>query len=95
MQKISKVLFDDFYHPLIHLNLASNCLYDEGIQYVAKILRINRKIISLNMTDNKIRSEGLQNLLEPLIKFQLRQEEIVIRRRIKFNYYKKTVSFKD
>ncbi|XP_074035691.1 uncharacterized protein isoform X3 [Leptinotarsa decemlineata] len=33
-------------NPLLHLNLASNNLYDEGMEYVAKFLRINRKILS-------------------------------------------------
>lgn len=73
---------------LIHINLASNALFDDGMDYIANILRINRTIVSLNLADNKIKSQGFQKLLEPLTKFQLRQTEQYIKRKIMFEYYK-------
>lgn len=92
MEKIANILYNNVNHPLMYLNLASNCLLDGSMKYVAKMLRINRTIKSLNLADNKIRHTGLQMLLEPLAKFKLLQKEIVIKRRIKFDYYKKLVS---
>lgn len=92
IQNIANVLSENCIHPLLHLNLASNYLFDKGMQYVANILRINRNILSINLTDNKIRTNGLSMLLQPLTKFRLRQDEIQIRRKFKFEYYKKTVS---
>lgn len=92
MEKIANILYSNVNHPLMYLNLASNCLCDDGMKYVAKMLRINRSVKSLNLADNKIRHTGLRVLLEPLSKFKLYQKEIVIRRKIKFDYYKKMVS---
>lgn len=93
MANICKVLYDNVNHPLVHLNLTTNSLYDKGMEHLANILRINRNIKSLNLTDNKIRSRGLQLLLEPLKKFPLSPEELMIRRKLKFDYYKKKVSY--
>nr|XP_023030266.1 uncharacterized protein LOC111518143 isoform X1 [Leptinotarsa decemlineata] len=78
-------------NPLLHLNLASNNLYDEGMEYVAKFLRINRVLLSLNLADNKIRNKGLQLVINTLQKFCLNQDEIVIRRRIKFEKMRKNM----
>lgn len=93
MRQIAEILINNRNHPLVHLNLASNCLFDDGMKYVAEILRINRNIISLNLADNKIRTDGLKYLLEPLNKFLLHNNERILRRKYKMEYYQKKVSF--
>ncbi|KAG5899877.1 hypothetical protein JTB14_012340 [Gonioctena quinquepunctata] len=92
IRKISGELCTPLGNDLLHLNLASNDLMNEGVEYLAKILRINRMLISLNLADNKIRKEGCATLMKPLQKFSLTHDEIVIRRRIKFKLQKKSLS---
>lgn len=91
MEKISETL-SQVTHNLKHLNLASNCLFDEGARSVAGFLRINRSLTSLNLADNKIRNVGCFLLMEPLAVFILREEELVVRRKIVYKYLK-TVYF--
>lgn len=92
MEKISEELCNEVTY-LKHLNLASNSLYDEGVEYVAKFLRVNRTLISLNLSDNKIRNKGCFFLMEPLRIFKMHEDEITIRRTILFNSIKYNVSF--
>ncbi|CAG9860417.1 unnamed protein product [Phyllotreta striolata] len=90
-RRICKELRQPDENPLTHLNLASNLLFDEGVVFIAKMLRINRKIISLNLADNKIRKDGLLELLVPLQRFELTHFETVTRRYFKFDYQKRLI----
>ncbi|XP_072391696.1 NACHT, LRR and PYD domains-containing protein 13-like isoform X2 [Diabrotica undecimpunctata] len=91
MKQISEELYKPDTNPLLHLNLATNALYDESVCYVAKILRMNRKLLSLNLADNKITENGIRLLLEPLKKFELNEDELIQRRKIRFDYHKKMI----
>lgn len=91
-----KKIYEELNHEktyLKHLNLASNSLSDEGAELVADFLRINRSLISLNLSDNKIRNKGCISLMAPLRPFKMEENEIIIRRTIIFNCLKQTVSF--
>ncbi|XP_050510306.1 leucine-rich repeat-containing protein 71-like [Diabrotica virgifera virgifera] len=91
MKQISEELYKPYVNPLLHLNLATNALYDESLYYVARILRMNRKLKSLNLADNKITERGIRLLLEPLQKFELNEDELIERRKIRFEYHKKMI----
>lgn len=78
--KIADELKFAFGQSLSHLNLSSNFLYDEGAQYMADFLRVNRNLVGLNLADNFITDKGCMALMEVLQKFPLRHDEIVLRR---------------
>ncbi|KAF9418641.1 hypothetical protein HW555_004607 [Spodoptera exigua] len=65
-----------FYHEkaaktLVALNLASNRITDEGVQYLADALRSNRQLGYLNLSDNLITDIGAQSLFDILTEFPL------------------------
>lgn len=92
IEKISNELYHHLESNLLHLNLSSNSIGNEGIEHVVHFLRINRTLISLNLANNKIYDSGCLQLIIPLHMFPLNFEEIVIRRRIKFEIHRKYVS---
>lgn len=92
IEKISNELYYPCESSLLHLNLSSNSVRDEGIAHIVRFLRINRTLISLNLADNKIYDIGCIRLMLTLQKFPLNFEEIVIRRGIRFEILRKNVS---
>lgn len=73
---------------LIHLDLSVNPVFDEGCRYLAAILRCDRSLRSLNLTDCKITDKGVELLTSAFQPFTLNQKELAVRRRIRFDYYR-------
>ncbi|KAJ8934601.1 hypothetical protein NQ318_002945 [Aromia moschata] len=91
MERIAGELSRPFDCPLLHLNLASNRLFDEGAASAAALLRANRTLLSLNLSDNKIYDGGCRQLTQPLQHFPLDHCEIVERRRIRYALLRRNV----
>lgn len=70
---------------LIHLNVSSNFLGDEGAEYIADALRANRTLLVLNLADNQITDKGCEKIITVLQRFPLNQSEIKLRRKRIFN----------
>ncbi|XP_050297330.1 uncharacterized protein LOC126736816 [Anthonomus grandis grandis] len=79
---------------LIHLDLSHNMVFDEGCTYIANILRCDRNLLSINLTDCKIGDEGLKTLLSSFVEFSLNLDELYFRRKIRMEYYKLTSNLK-
>ncbi|KAF7270586.1 hypothetical protein GWI33_016477 [Rhynchophorus ferrugineus] len=72
---------------LLHLDLSSNQLFDGSCKYIASILRCDRGLLSLNVSDCKITDNGLAEILECFRRFELRDEELFLRRKLRLEYY--------
>lgn len=73
---------------LIHLDLSLNPVFDEGCHHLSAILRCDRTLRSLNLTDCKITDKGVEMLASSFLPFTLNREELAVRRRIRFDYYR-------
>ncbi|XP_077114879.1 leucine-rich repeat-containing protein 71 isoform X3 [Ranitomeya variabilis] len=67
---------------LAALVLSYNHITDMGAGYIAKALRFNRSLLSLNLSSNLIGDQGALALAEVLGRFALTNPEIVERRRL-------------
>lgn len=89
LKKISEVFLDSSPDTgLLHLDLSSNKLFDEGCEYIASILRCDRGLVSLSIADCKITDTGLKEILETFRRFELRDGEILLRRKLRLEYYR-------
>ncbi|CAH1988554.1 unnamed protein product [Acanthoscelides obtectus] len=79
-------------HSLLILNLASNMLYDDGAEHVARMLRSNRSIMSLNLSDNKITNKGCKAVMLSLTEFELSPDEICFKRKRNFEKLKNALN---
>lgn len=82
----------NFFAPelqLMHLNLSSNFLGDEGVASIARSLRVNRSLSILNLADNQITDKGCERIVESLQSFALKLFEIRLRRMRIYDYYKR------
>ncbi|CAH0551999.1 unnamed protein product [Brassicogethes aeneus] len=68
---------------LIHLNLSSNDVNDDGAEFVANIIRVNRTLKAFNLADNKIGNLGCAIIMKSFQLFPLSQNELVLKRKIK------------
>lgn len=73
---------------LIHIDLSLNPVFDSGCRHLAAILRGDRTLRSLNLTDCKITDRGVETLTSCFRPFTLNQEELTLRRLIRFDYYR-------
>ncbi|XP_062291396.1 leucine-rich repeat-containing protein 71 [Scomber scombrus] len=67
---------------LCSLNLAFNCIGDAGAAQIAQGLRLNRALLLLSLSNNKIRDSGATHLAAILGEFALTHEEVVERRKL-------------
>lgn len=72
---------DEREQRLIVLNLDMNHIGNEGASHLACALRTNRILMYLSLAGNRIDDEGVLHFLEVLDKFELRQEEVMIKRK--------------
>lgn len=56
--------------PLIALYLDENCITDEGIYYLADMLKVNRTLTGLALGRNDISDLGVQKLIQTLIDYK-------------------------
>ncbi|XP_070183348.1 leucine-rich repeat-containing protein 71-like isoform X2 [Littorina saxatilis] len=66
---------------LLSLNLSGNHIDDEGAEYIARGLKMNRSLLSLSLNSNKIGDKGATKIAEALSRFPLSHDEVVERRR--------------
>lgn len=66
---------------LLSLNLAGNRIGYEGVEHLARGLKMNRTLLSLSLASNDIDDKGAAKLAEALSRFPLSHEEVVERRR--------------
>lgn len=85
--KISEELKSPSDQTLIHLNLSSNFIADEGVLHLANSLRVNRCLKYLNLADNHITDIGCIAIMAVLQKFCLKLDELVYRRQKILGYY--------
>ncbi|XP_021191122.3 uncharacterized protein LOC110376836 [Helicoverpa armigera] len=57
------------------LELGSNEITDVGAKYIASVLRVNRYLLHLNLSGNKITDIGFIPILDSLMEFKLTREE--------------------
>ena len=55
-------------NTLVELHLGDNQITDQGVQYLAEMLRSNRSLLSLNLQGNHIKDEGVRILAEVIEK---------------------------
>uniref|UniRef100_A0A3B1J9A2 Leucine rich repeat containing 71 n=1 Tax=Astyanax mexicanus TaxID=7994 RepID=A0A3B1J9A2_ASTMX len=67
---------------LLTLNMAFNCIGDEGAIYISQGLRFNRTLLCLSLANNQIGDTGASSLAEVLGPFALTHEEIIERRQL-------------
>ncbi|XP_019119759.1 leucine-rich repeat-containing protein 71 isoform X2 [Larimichthys crocea] len=67
---------------LLSLNLAFNCIGDEGAAHIAKGLRFNCALLFLSLSNNQIGDSGAGHLAATLAEFALTHEEVVERRKL-------------
>ncbi|CAK8689724.1 leucine-rich repeat-containing protein 71-like isoform X2 [Clavelina lepadiformis] len=68
--------------PLTTLNLSCNLIGDAGASELAKGLRMNRVLLSLSLSTNKISDEGCKAFSSVLQRICLEHDEIVQRRKL-------------
>ncbi|XP_041984081.1 uncharacterized protein LOC121736762 [Aricia agestis] len=73
---------------LVALVLSTNMITDDGAKFLGEALRSNRKLAYLNLADNRITDEGASYILDTLVEFRLRTEELVASKGRKFAYLK-------
>ncbi|KAL1501206.1 hypothetical protein ABEB36_006578 [Hypothenemus hampei] len=90
LEKIALEFLNNYSDPpkLLHLDLSHNQIFDNGCIWISTILHCDRSLQSLNLTDCKIGDEGFKCLLACFNRFALDNQEIVIRRKIRLNYFK-------
>ncbi|CAG9769842.1 unnamed protein product [Ceutorhynchus assimilis] len=79
---------DSDFATLIHLDLSSNMIFDEGCKYIATILKCDRTLQSISLIDCKITDVGCATLISCFNKFALNFEEVYKRRTIRLEYLK-------
>lgn len=72
---------------LLVLDLSSNCIDDKSAEHLAAMLRQNRKLKSLLLTDNWITDVGCKSIMQALQKFALNKDETYVKRQLAFKYY--------
>ncbi|XP_060806111.1 uncharacterized protein LOC106131408 [Amyelois transitella] len=68
------------------LDLGSNQITDRGIWYLADVLRRNRSLRHLGLSDNKITDYGFKFIMNHLKEFQMNKEEILGRKRRRIEF---------
>jgi hypothetical protein len=66
VEYLTKILLNINYSNLTFLSLDHNCIKDEGAQYLANMLKINKILTDLWLSYNQIGNQGLQSLAEVL-----------------------------
>lgn len=80
---------------LISLDLSNNFLNDNGVKALAEGLRVNRSLVSLFLVDNWITDDGIKALMAVLKRFELRQDEIELRRKKNFEFEFKKLELRE
>ncbi|XP_048518111.1 uncharacterized protein LOC109543517 [Dendroctonus ponderosae] len=90
LRKMASEYLNHPYEPpgLLHLDLSHNPVFDEGCKYIASILKCDRTLRSLNLTDCKIRDSGLELIALSFRTFALSDDEICVRRKIRLDYFR-------
>lgn len=83
----------DFERPaeksLMVLDLGSNKITDVGAKYFGEVLRRNRHLLHLNFQGNRISDTGLGFILKSLCEFPLTSDEIIDKKRRKYEYLRR------
>lgn len=81
---------DKYTRNLVSLNLGCNHLGDVGCAWIAQILRTNRALQALNISENGISETGLLGLLEVFSCFKLHLHETFQKRKLRFKQLMQT-----
>ncbi|CAH0677883.1 unnamed protein product [Spodoptera exigua] len=74
------------------LDLACNEITDEGAKFIGQVLRLNRCLMHLNLSGNRITDEGFRPIIESLMEFPLKPDDIMTMRRRKITHIQSKMS---